>query len=93
MNATVALPAGSTLGLGASLRSTEYRGQDFVHSTVDRNPREDRTQTLSASVRSRAFILLGFSPRLSIVREGRDTDVQALDYKRNRAELSLVRQF
>ena len=42
---------------------------------------------------NRAFTVAGFSPRLSLVREERDTNAQALDYKRNRAELSFVRQF
>ena len=32
-------------------------------------------------------------PRLSLIREERDTNAQTLDYKRNRAELSFVKQF
>ena len=93
LGATLALPAGFTVGLRASLQRTEYQGSGFAHNTIDRNPREDETQTLSASVHNRAFTVLGFSPRLSLVREERDTNAQALDYKRNRAELSFVRQF
>ena len=93
LGATLALPLGFTVGLRASLRRTEYQGRGFAHNTIDRNPRKDETQTLSASVHNRALTVLGFSPRLSLIREERDTNAQALDYKRNRAELSFVRQF
>ena len=93
LGATLALPAGFTVGLRASLQRTEYEGRGFAHNTIDRQPREDETQTLSLSVHNRAFTVAGFSPRVSLVREERDTNAQALDYKRNRAELSFVRQF
>ena len=93
LGTTLALPAGFTLGLHASLQRTEYQGRGFVHNTIDGESREDETQTLSASVHNRAFTVLGFSPRISLVREERETNAQALDYKRNRAELSFVRQF
>ena len=49
-------------------------------------------RTFSASVQNRAFTLSGFSPCLSLVREERDTNAQALDHDRNRAELPFVRQ-
>ena len=93
LGATLALPAGFTVGLRASLQRTEYQGGGFAHNTIDREPREDETRTLSFSVHNRALTVLGFSPRLSLVREERDTNAQALDYDRNRAELSFVRQF
>ena len=93
LGATLALPLGFTVGLRASLQRTEYQGRGFAHNTIDRNPREDETQTLSFSVHNRALTVLGFSPRISLVREERDTNAQALDYDRNRAELSFVRQF
>ena len=81
------------MGLNASLQRSEYQGRGFAHSTIDRKPRKDETQTLSTSVHNRAVTVLGFSPRLSLVREERETNAQALDYTRNRAELSFVRQF
>ena len=93
LGATLALPLGFTVGLRASLQRTQYQGRGFAHNTIDRQPREDETQTLSLSVHNRAVTVLGFSPRISFVREERDTNAQALDYKRNRAELSFVRQF
>ena len=93
LGATLALPAGFTVGLRAALQRTEYQGRGFAHNTIDRKPREDETQTLSASVHNRALTVLGFSPRLSLIREERDTNAQTLDYERDRAELSFVRQF
>ena len=93
LGATLALPAGFTVGARASLRWTDYEGRGFAHRTRDREPREDKTQTLSLSVHNRAFTLYGFSPRLSLINEQRETNAQALDYDRNRAELSFVRQF
>ncbi|MCY3671530.1 MAG: surface lipoprotein assembly modifier, partial [Alphaproteobacteria bacterium] len=93
LGATLALPAGFTVGLRASLQRTEYQGHGFAHNTIDRKPREDETHTLSVSVHNRALTVLGFSPRLSVVREERDTNAQALGYNRNRAEFSFVRQF
>ena len=93
LGATLALPAGFTVGLHASMQRTEYQGSGFAHNTIDREPREDETQTLSLSVHNRAFTLLGFSPRISLIHEERDTNAQALHYERNRAELSFVRQF
>ncbi len=93
LGATLALPLGFTVGLRASLQRTGYQGSGFAHNTIDREPREDETQTLSLSVHNRAVTLAGFSPRVSLVREERDTNAQALDYRRNRAELSFVRQF
>ena len=86
--ATLALPAGFTVGLHASLQRTEYQGSGFPHRIVDGKPREDETRTLSASVHNRAFTVAGFSPRLSLIREERDTNAQASTHKRNRAELS-----
>ncbi len=93
LGASLALPAGFTLGLRGSLQRTGYEGRGFAHNTIDRQPREDETQTLSVSVHNRAVTVFGFSPRISLVREERETNAQALDYKRNRAELSFVRQF
>ena len=93
LGATLSLPAGFTLGLRASMQRIEYQGRGFAHNTIDRKPRRDETRTLSVSVHNRAVTMLGFSPRVSVVREQRETNAQALDYDRNRAELSFVRQF
>ena len=93
LGATLALPLGFTVGLHGSLRWTDYDGSGARHRTIDREPREDKTQTLSLSVHNRAVTVLGFSPRLSLINEQRETNAQGLDYERDRAELSFVRQF
>ena len=93
LGATLALPAGFTVGARASLRRTDYEGRGAAHNTIDGQQREDRNRTLSASVHNRGVTVAGFSPRLTAVAESRDTNAQALDYKRNRIELSFVRQF
>ena len=93
LNATLALPLGFTVGANASMQRTEYGGRGIVHNTIDREQRKDETRTYSLSVHNRAFTVAGFSPRLSLIREERETNAQTLDYDRNRAELSFVRQF
>ena len=77
----------------ASIRRANYEGSGFLHRTIDRRPRRDRTRTYTVSVHNRGFTLLGYSPRISFILERRDTNAQALDYRRNRVELSFVRQF
>ncbi len=93
LGATAALPHGFTVGVGASMEWTEYRGAGPAHNTSDGRPREDLRRTLSLSVRHRAVTVLGFSPQLSLIGESRKTNAQALGYKRRRAELSFVRLF
>ena len=93
VNATLALPAGFTVGLTASLRRAEYQGSGYGHRVMGGKPRRDETQTLTASVHNRAVTVLGFSPRLTLVNEQRETNAQTLDYERNRAELSFLRLF
>ncbi len=93
LGATLALPLGFTVGARATMVWTDYEGRGFRHRTRDRQPREDKTRILSLSVHNRAVTVLGFSPRLSLINEQRETNAQALDYERDRAELSFVRQF
>ncbi len=93
LGATLVLPKGFTLGLRAAVERTDYRGSGAAHRTIDRKGRRDETRIVSLSVHHRAVTLRGFSPRLSLIREERNTNAQPLDYQRNRAELSFVRQF
>ena len=92
LGASVALPRGFSVGAGVDLHWRKYEGRWFPF-TPDGSSREDRTRTLRAWMLHRAFTVFGFSPRLSLVVERRTTNAQALDYKRNRVELSFVRQF
>ena len=89
---SVALPRGFTVGGSAEMRWTDYEGNWFPHTTGG-EPREDRTRSLRISVFNRAFAWRGFSPRLSLVHEVRDTNAQLYDYRRTGGELSLVRVF
>ncbi len=91
LGATLALPKGFTLGLRTALERTDYQGSGAAHHTIDRKSRRDETRTFTFSVHNRALTLRGFSPRLSLIREERHTNAQALDFERNRAELSFVR--
>ena len=91
--ATLVLPAGFTVGARGAMHWTDYEGSGARHYTRNRKPREDRTRILSASVHNRALTVYGFSPRLSVINERHETNAQALDYQRNRADLSFVRLF
>ena len=88
---SVALPRGFTVGGSGEMRWTDYEGNWFPHTSGE--PREDRTRSLRISVHNRAFAWKGFSPRLSLVHEVRDTNAQLYDYRRTGGELSFVRVF
>ena len=75
------------------MRRTYYDGSGQVHLTLTGRRRLDRTRTFTLSVLNRAFTLFGFSPQLALINEARQTNAQAQDYDRNRAELRFVRQF
>ena len=87
------MPRGFTLGARIQLRRTEWEGGGAAHRTMDRKPRRDRTRLLSLSVSWQAVAVFGFSTRLVFHNERRDTNAQALDYRRNYGELSFIRRF
>ena len=90
---SLALPLGFTLGTSAQMRRVHYDGSGRPHFTLNGGKRFDRIRTFSVSVLNRAFTLFGFSPQLAVINEARQTNAQAQDYDRNRAELRFVRQF
>ena len=92
MGVSVALPRGFTVGGSGEMRWTDYEGNWFPHTSGGES-REDRTRSLRLSVYNRAFAWMGFSPRLSLVHEVRDTNAQLYDYRRTGGELSFVRVF
>ena len=92
LGVSVALPRGFTVGGSGEMRWTDYEGDWFPHTTGG-EAREDRTRSLRISVHNRAFAWKGFSPRLSLVHEVRDTNAQLYDYRRTGGELSFVRVF
>ncbi len=91
LGVTVALPRGFTVGGSGEMRWTDYEGNWFPHTAGE--PREDRIRSLRISVHHRAFAWRGFSPRLSLVHEVRETNAQLYDYRRTGGELSVVRVF
>ena len=93
LGANLDLPAGFTLRSAFSLQKLDYLGDANSVSALDGKPRQDHLETISVSVHNRALSLFGFSPSISLVRERRATNAQTLDFKRNRAELSLIRLF
>ena len=92
MGLTVALPLGFTVGGSGEMRWTDYEG-NWSFYTQSAASREDRTRALRLSVYNRAFAWMGFSPRLTLVHEVRDTNAQLYDYRRTGGELSFVRVF
>ena len=92
LGASFALPRGFTAGGGGEWLWTDYEG-NWAPFTPDGSAREDRTRILRASVFNRAFTVFGFSPKLALVHEARESTAQLYDYRRSRAELQFVRQF
>ncbi|MCY4467750.1 MAG: surface lipoprotein assembly modifier [Thiotrichales bacterium] len=93
VNATFALPAGFTVGARAALHRFRYEGSGARYLTMDSEAREDRLRIVSGSVYNRALTVFGFSPRITLVNERRETNAQALDYQRTRSQITFVRQF
>ncbi len=91
MGLSVALPVVTVRG-SAELRRTRFEG-DWSPFTPAGASRADRTRILRVSIFNRAFTVRGFSPQLVLTNEARESNAQLHDYRRNRAELRLVRQF
>lgn len=89
--ASFALPLGFNLGGSAELRWTGFEGR-WSPLVPDGASRRDRTRVLRVSAFHRAFTVFGFSPKLALVREVRESSAQLYDYRRNRAEIGFVRQ-
>ena len=90
--ATWALGWGFTVSGAVTLRRTEYEG-GWAPYTLDNAPREDETRTIRLSAHNRGLTLWGFSPRVSLVRESRESNAQLHDYERTSGELQFVRLF
>ena len=71
---------------------SDYKG-DWTLWVLGGGSRHDRTRGLRLDVHNRAFTVGGFSPRVSVVRERRDSNAQLHDHKRVFGELSFVRLF
>ncbi len=92
LGASLALPRGFTAGGSGEWLWTDYEG-NWAPFTPDGSARQDGARILRASLFNRAFTVFGFSPKLALVNEVRESTAQLYDYRRNRAELQFVRQF
>ena len=73
---------------------TDYEGTGARYLTIDRMPREDRPpHPQRLDLQPRLISRYGFSPRVTIIHERRDTNAQGLDYSRTRGDSSFVKQF
>jgi len=93
LGTSVDLPHGFTVGLDGEYRWTNYEGQgNWGLFTPPGELRNDRTRMLNLSVFNRAFTLQGFSPKLVLTHETRESNTRQLrNYERTRAELQFVR--
>ena len=92
IGATAALPWGFTVGGAGTVHWSDYEG-DWTPWVLGGGSRHDRTRSLRLDVHNRGFTVGGFSPRVSVVREQRDSNAQLHDYERVFGELSFVRLF
>lgn len=90
LGTSVDLPRGFTVGLNGEYRWTNYEG-NWGQFTPSGESRGDRTRTLSFSLYNRGFTVQGFSPKLVLTRESRESNAQLHDYQKTRAELRFVR--
>ena len=92
LGTSIDLPRGFTVGLNGGYRWTNYDGRGSTLPWIaSEDSRRDRTQTLSISLYNRGFTLQGFSPKLVVTRETRESNAQLQDYEKTRAELQFVR--
>ena len=92
IGASWALGWGFTVSGAATLRRTAY-DEAQVPFTRAGERREDETLTYRVSAHNRGLTLWGFSPRVSLVRESRESNAQLHDYERTSGELQFVRLF
>ena len=90
--ASWALGWGFTVSGAATLRRTDYEGGRWPFLPAGAQ-REDETLTYRVSAHNRGLTLWGFSPRVSLVRESRESNAQLHDYERTSGELQFVRLF
>ena len=83
---------GFTVSGALTRRRTAYDGPDWPF-TRRTEKREDETTTWRLSAHNRGLTLWGFSPRVSLLRESRESNAQLHDYERTSGELQFVRLF
>ena len=94
LGGNVTLPRGFNVSGTLSGNWTDYQGPGRPPANVlDGSPRSDATRSVRLSVLKRDLTIRGFSPRLSVTHERRESNAQQADYRRTGAEISFVRQF
>ena len=94
LGVSAALPRGFSVSGTLTGRWTDYEGPGRVPTNVlDGSSRDDATHSVRLSALKRDLTIRGFSPRLSVTHERRESNAQQADYRRTGAEISLVRQF
>lgn len=91
LGASVDLPRGLTMGVHGDSLWTAYGGNWYPYTSSGQS-RRDQTRILSISLFHRGFTVQGFSPKLVLTREIRESNAQLHDYRRTRTELRFVRQ-
>ena len=85
------LPSGWTLSGRTEWARTRYDTSNTV--LVGDNTQVNRRRTYSVRILNRGWTLWGFSPQLGLIHENQKSNNVFSQYKRNRAELKIVRQF
>ena len=92
LGTSIDLPRGFPVGLNGDYRWTNYDGRGSVLPWLaSEDSRRDRTQTFGISLYNRGFTVQGFSPKLVVTRETRESNAQLQDYEKTRVELQFVR--
>lgn len=89
---TSSFPRGLTVSGEVTHRWTDYEGNWFPHTPVGVS-REDLLRSYRVSGYHPKFSWRGFSPKVTVAYEERDTNAQLYDYERTFGELSFVRVF
>ena len=83
---------GLTATGGIGMQSTRYRG-NWHPRVPEGGPREDVAYTVGLGVHHSGLTFGGFSPRISVVREKRESNAPVFEYTKTSGELGFVRQF
>ena len=91
-NVSVLLPGGYTLGANATIKQVKYQGR-WTQFTAGDVSRKDRIQVSRIYVHKRNFKMFGFVPQVTVVNEERKSNAALYDYRLNRLEVVLQREF
>lgn len=84
------LPRGFTANALASVQWSRYNSNLLV---LDGTKRESRINTLQLGLLNRSVTFFGFSPRVSVIQQKRDTNYQLDNYRSTSYQLNFQKQF